>query len=148
MWRDRLKRGTMILALRAKVPCSVFCGSPGPKGSHLVRATVEAALGPHERLGSRYPPRRTSAARRCPKSSGPKCCSGPCAISTTATALLDQLAHDRLAAVAGEVRAESQAVDLGEVLADQSGLIPICVPCLCKPRTLPQIETPTNVLPE
>src|SRR5437773_1620404 len=52
------------------------------------------------------------------------------------------------AAVAGEVRAKSQAVDLGEVLADQSGLIPICVPCLCKPRTLPQIETPTNVLPE
>jgi len=97
----------MILALRAKVPCSVFCGSPGPQGSHLVRATVEAALGSHERLGSRHPPRRTSAARRCPKSSGPKCCSGPCAISTTATALLDQLAHDRLAAVAGEVRAES-----------------------------------------
>jgi hypothetical protein len=27
-----------VLALRATVPCSVFCGSPGPKGSHLVRA--------------------------------------------------------------------------------------------------------------
>jgi hypothetical protein len=62
--------------------------------------------------------------------------------------LLDQLAHDRLAAVAGEVRAEIQAVDLGEALADQSGLIPICVPCLCKPRTLPQIETSTHVPPE
>jgi hypothetical protein len=31
--------------------------------------------------------------------------------------------------------------------SDQVGLIPICVPCLCKPRTLPQIETPTHVLP-
>jgi hypothetical protein len=62
--------------------------------------------------------------------------------------LLDQLAHDRLGAVAGEVRAESQAVDPGEVPADQSGLIPICVPCLYKPRTLPQIETSTHVPPE
>ena len=68
-------------------------------------------------------------------------------IYLTDTALLDQLARDRLA-VAGEVRAESQAVDLAKVLADPSGLIPICVPSLCKPRTLPQIAMPTHVLPE
>jgi len=66
-------------------------------------------------------------------------------------ALRQLLEHDESirAAVAGEVRAESQAVDFGgKVLADPLGLIPICVPCLCKPRTLPQIETPTHVLPE
>jgi hypothetical protein len=42
--------------------------------------------------------------------------------------LLDQLARDRLAAVAGELRAESQAVDLGEVLADQLGSYPSAYP--------------------
>ena len=33
------------------------------------------------------------------------------------------------------------------LLVDPLGLIPICVPALCKPRTPPQIETPTHVLP-
>jgi hypothetical protein len=42
---------------------------------------------------------------------------------------------------------KSQAVDLVGSTCDQLGLIPTCVPCLCKPRTLPQIETSTRVLP-
>ena len=55
--------------------------------------------------------------------------------------LIDLLRRD------DQVASVSEAAD-GEVLVGPSGLIPICAPALCKPRTLPQIETPTHVLPE